>query len=63
MGESVVSGTGDFSWLVYLSPTYYYEPTPILIDGSYEPIHSLVLFGLFVVIFVIGVVLFKRRDL
>lgn len=63
LGESVVSGTGDYSWLAYLSPTYYYEPTPVLIDGSYEAIHSLVLFGLFVVLFVIGIVLFKRRDL
>lgn len=63
LGESVVSGAGEYSWLAYLSPTYYYEPTPVLIDGSYEPIHSLVLLGVFVVLFGIGVTLFKRRDL
>ncbi|WP_331234281.1 ABC transporter permease [Natronorarus salvus] len=63
LGESVVSGTGDYDWLAYLSPTHYYEPTPILIDGSYDPIHSLVLVGVFVVLFVAGIILFKRRDL
>lgn len=63
LGESVVSGAGDYSWLAYFSPTYYYEPTPVLIDGSYEPSHSLVLLGIFAALFVIGVVLFKRRDL
>jgi len=62
LGESVVSGSGEYSWLAYLSPTYYYEPTPVLIDGSYEPVHSLVLFGIFFGLLVVGLVLFKRRD-
>jgi len=63
LGDSVVSGAGDYSWLAYLSPTYYYEPTPVLIDGSYELLHSLVLLGIFAGLFVISIMLFKRRDL
>lgn len=63
LAQSVISGSGDYSWLGYFSPTYYYEPTPVLIDGSYELVHSIVLVGMFLVLFTSAVVLFKRRDL
>ncbi|MFP8958276.1 ABC transporter permease subunit [Natrialbaceae archaeon A-CW3] len=63
LGESVVSGAGDFSWLAYLSPTQYYEPTPIVIDGTFDPVDSVILLGAFVALQALGILLFKRRDL
>lgn len=61
--ESVVGGGTDFEWLQYLSPTNYYEPTPILVDGTYEPLDAAVLLVAFIILLIAAQVLFKRRDL
>ncbi|WP_121744065.1 ABC transporter permease [Natronorubrum halophilum] len=61
--ESVVGGANDFEWIQYVSPTHYYEPTPILIDGSYELADSGILLVLFVALLLVGQFLFRRRDI
>lgn len=61
--ESVVGGGTDLEWLQYLSPTNYYEPTPILVDGTYESLDAAVLLVAFIILLIAAQVLFKRRDL
>ncbi|OYR39754.1 MULTISPECIES: ABC transporter permease subunit [unclassified Halorubrum] len=61
--ESVVGGADAYDWIQYLSPTHYYEPTPILIDGSFEPIDSAILLVAFVGLLILSQVLFERRDI
>ena len=63
MFESVVGTVDTFSWLRYASPTYYYRTTEILIDGTYEVLHPLILLIAFIGIFGSALLLFKRRDL
>jgi ABC-2 type transport system permease protein len=61
--ESVVGGAEDFEWIQYISPTYYYEPTSVLIDGTYELADTGILLVVFFVLLVVSQLLFKRRDL
>ncbi|MFO8114679.1 MAG: ABC transporter permease subunit [Halorubrum sp.] len=61
--ESVVGGADAYDWIQYLSPTQYYEPTPILIDGSYELIDSAILLVAFVGLIILSQALFERRDI
>lgn len=61
--ESVVGGADEYDWIQYLSPTHYYEPTPILIDGSYELIDSGILLVAFVGLLLLSQILFYRRDI
>ena len=61
--ESVVGGGTDFEWLQYISPTHYYEPTPILLEGTYELLDTGVLLLAFVLLVIVSQALFQRRDL
>lgn len=61
--ESVVGGADTYDWIQYLSPTQYYEPTPILIDGTFDAIDSAVLLVAFVGLLLLAQTLFKRRDI
>jgi ABC-2 type transport system permease protein len=61
--ESVIGGADAYDWIQYLSPTQYYEPTPILIEGSYELIDSVILLVAFVGLFILSQALFERRDI
>jgi ABC-2 type transport system permease protein len=61
--ESVVSGGTDVEAVQYLSPTHYYDPTPVLIEGTYELLDVAVLLVAFVLLLWLSGVLFRRRDL
>lgn len=61
--ESVVGGADEYDWIQYLSPTQYYEPTPALIDGSFEPIDSAILLVATVGLLILSQALFQRRDI
>lgn len=61
--ESVVGGGTDFEWIQYISPTNYYDPTRVLIDGSYELIDAGVLLAVFLVLLIVSQTLFQRRDI
>lgn len=60
--ESVIGGAEAYDWIQYLSPTQYYEPTPILIEGSFEAIDSAILLVAFVGLLILSQALFERRD-
>jgi ABC-2 type transport system permease protein len=61
--ESVVGGADQYDWIQYISPTHYYEPTPILIDGTYELVDSGILIVAFFGLLLLSQVLFHRRDI
>jgi ABC-2 type transport system permease protein len=61
--ESVVGTSTDFGVLRYLSPTNYYQPTEILVDGSYGITGSGVLLGAFLCLLAVCLVLFRQRDI
>jgi len=61
--ESVVGGADEYDWIQYVSPTHYYEPTLILIDGTYELVDSGILLVAFFGLLLLGQMLFHRRDI
>lgn len=60
--ESVVGTSTNFEFTRYLSPTNYYNPTPILIDGSFRILDIGVLLAAFLLLLIVGQILFQRRD-
>jgi len=61
--DSVVGGADEYDWIQYFSPTHYYEPTPILIDGTYELIDSGILLVAVFGLLLLSQILFHRRDI
>lgn len=61
--ESIVGGADEYDWIQYLSPTQYYEPTPVLIDGTFEFIDSAILLVTLLGLLLLGQIIFSRRDL
>ncbi|MWV40181.1 MULTISPECIES: ABC transporter permease subunit [Natrialbaceae] len=61
--ESAVGAAEEFSWIQYISPTHYYSPTPVLIDGTYEVMDSGILLAGFLGLLIVSQVLFQRRDI
>jgi ABC-2 type transport system permease protein len=61
--ESVVGTSTNFEVISYISPTNYYNPTPVLIDGSYQILDTVVLLAAFLVLLIVGQILFQRRDI
>lgn len=60
--DSVTSGT-DVEWLGAISPTRYYSPADILIDGTYDVTGAVVLFAVALVLVVASAEWFERADL
>jgi ABC-2 type transport system permease protein len=61
--ESLAASTEQFESLKFLSPTYYYAPTEILIRESYAAIDTAILGGMIVVLLLGSQRLFNRRDI
>lgn len=61
--ESAVGAAEDFAWIQNISPTHYYSPTPVLIDGSYELMDAGILIAAFLGLIIVSQVLFQRRDI
>lgn len=61
--ESAVGAAEDFAWIQNISPTHYYSPTPVLIDGSYELMDVGILIAAFLGLTIVSQVLFQRRDI
>lgn len=61
--ESAVGAVEDFAWIQYLSPTHYYSPTQVLIDGTFEVMDVGILLVGALGLLIVGQVLFKRRDI
>lgn len=61
--ESAVGAAENFAWIQYFSPTHYYSPTPVLIDGAYELMDIGVLLVGFLGLLIMSQLLFQRRDI
>lgn len=61
--ESAVGAAEDFAWIQNISPTHYYSPTPVLIDGSYELMDAGILIAAFLGLIIVSQILFQRRDI
>lgn len=61
--ESLATSTDQFEALKYVSPTYYYAPTDILVRDSYALVDTGILVGAIVVLFLCSRFLFARRDI
>ena len=59
--ESVTAST-DYDWLALLSPTHYYDPTAVLVEGTTDVAGALVLAVATVALLAVAVALFERRD-
>jgi ABC-2 type transport system permease protein len=62
LAESLLEGT-DFQPLGALSPTRYYDPNAILLDGSYNLLAATALVGMTVLLVAGSQLLFTRRDI
>lgn len=59
--DSVTVGT-DVEWLGAISPTRYYSPSDILVNGTYDVGGAVILFAAAVVLVVLSGEWFKRAD-
>lgn len=62
MLDSFVTDT-DFGSLGAFSPSRYYDPTAILVDSNYDFVGALVLCEAAVLLVVLALILFQRRDI
>lgn len=60
--ESLVSGT-DWSWVGAIAPMRYFEPTDILVDGTYDVVAAGILTAATVVLVAASQWYFTRRDI
>jgi ABC-2 type transport system permease protein len=60
--ETVTTGT-DVEWLGALSPTRYYDPAAIIVDGEYDLAGALVLLAATLGLLIASAEWFRRRDL
>lgn len=60
--DSVTAGTETLDWVGKLSPMQYYDPTGILVDGTYTLADSGVLLVTAVVLLIASQIIFKQRD-
>jgi len=61
--ESLATSTQGFELLKYLSPTYYYAPTNILVHQQYAVMDTAILIGVVILLVVCSAVVFERRDI
>ncbi|UPM44342.1 ABC transporter permease subunit [Halocatena salina] len=61
--ESVTANAERLDWVGKLSPTQYYDPSEILVEGTYALADSGVLLVTTVVLLLCSQLLFKRRDI
>lgn len=58
-----VTTSSDFEWLGTLSPTRYFEPTEILVDGTYDVGGALLLLAAAVALLLASELLFQNKDI
>ncbi len=61
--ESVSASSEGFEWIGYASPTSYYDPTAILVEGSYDLAGAAVLLVATVVLIFLARMRFSRADI
>lgn len=58
-----VASAADYDWLGVLSPTRYYSPADVLVDGTYDVAGALFLLAGTVLLLVASAAYFERRDI
>lgn len=61
--DSISASAEDYEWIGRVSPTYYYDPTAILVEGSHDLVDGAVLLVAAVALVAIAVVRFRRADI
>ena len=61
--KSVTAGVAGYEWIQHLSPMHYYDPTAILIEGTYNLANAGLLLVVSVVLLIGSQLLFQRRDI
>lgn len=61
--ESLAASTEQFEALKYLSPTYYYAPTDVLVRESYAVVDTAILVGMTIGLLFLSHLLFRNRDI
>jgi ABC-2 type transport system permease protein len=61
--ESITASTADYEWMGAVSPTHYYDPTEILVSGSYDLTGAVVLLAATGVLVLLARTAFSRRDI
>ncbi|WP_336344497.1 ABC transporter permease subunit [Halalkalicoccus ordinarius] len=60
--ESIAASTDGLEWIGYVSPTHYYDPTAILVEGSYDLTGAAILLGATVLLVLVARYRFQRAD-
>ncbi|MFB6155764.1 MAG: ABC transporter permease [Haloferacaceae archaeon] len=58
-----VSTDTDYEWLGVLSPTRYYDPAEVLVDGTYDVSGALILLAGALALLLVSTIYFQRRDI
>ncbi|MEM4782319.1 MAG: ABC transporter permease subunit [Halalkalicoccus sp.] len=61
--ESIAASTDDLEVVGYVSPTYYYDPTAILVEGTYDAAGGILLLAATAVLVFLARVRFSRDDI
>lgn len=61
--ESITASTEGLAWVGAVSPTYYYDPTAILVEGSYDPAGAAVLLAATALLVFAARVRFSQADI
>ncbi|WP_135663475.1 ABC transporter permease [Halorhabdus rudnickae] len=61
--ESAIGSAEEYDWIQYISPTHYYDPATLLVEGSYELIDSAILLLSFLALLLLAGIVFDRRDI
>lgn len=61
--DSITGGAEGYEWIQNLSPTHYYDPSAILIGGTYDLVSAGILLAAFVVLLLASQLSFRRRDI
>lgn len=62
MLETLVTNT-DYDWVGAVSPTRYYDPTAILVEGTYDVMSAAILLGATAVLVLASQQWFRRKDI
>lgn len=61
--DSIAASAEDVEWIQYISPTHYYDPTTVLVEGTYNLVDAGILLVVFLVLLIASQLLFQRRDI
>ena len=61
--EGMARMVSAFDWLARLTPTHYYNPTEILVHGTFNYGGALLLMAISIILFIVAMEIFHHRDI